>query len=204
MSEVMDAIATQPGFSDPARDSQKVFRVLMDAIARPGTVAKTPVALEPPAGLGAAASAIGLSLFDFETRVWLDEKIRSDAVVSWLRFHCGCPLTADPAQAHFALIGDLASAPPLSAFMQGDPRYPDQSTTLIFEVPALQGGLPVEIAGPGVRGAASISPVGPTADFWAAVQDNHEQFQCGVDLIFTAGDSLIGLPRSSSVTPKES
>ncbi len=200
----MDTIATQPGFSDPARDSQKVFRVLMDAIARPGTIAKTLVAPQPPAGLSGAAGAIGLSLFDFETRVWLDDKLRSDAVVNWLRFHCGCPLTTDPSQAQFALIGEMASAPPLSAFMQGDPRYPDQSTTLIFEVPALTGGLPVEIAGPGIRDTASISPVGPTAEFWAAAQDNHDQFQCGVDLIFTAGDSLFGLPRSSSITPKES
>jgi len=199
----MDAIAAQPGFSDPARDSQKVFRVLMDAIARPGILAKTPVALDPPAGLSAAAAAIGLALFDFETRVWLDDKIGSDEVAGWLRFHCGCLLTADPAQAHFALIGDFGSAPPLSAFMQGDPRYPDQSTTLVFEVPALVGGLPVEITGPGIRDAVVISPVGPDAQFWSAVQDNHEQFQCGVDLIFTAGEALMGLPRSSSVTPRE-
>ncbi|MFA7441497.1 MAG: phosphonate C-P lyase system protein PhnH [Sphingomonadaceae bacterium] len=192
-----------PGFSDPGRDSQKLFRILMDAIARPGVIADVPHGPDAPGKLSSAAAAIALSLFDFETRVWLDDAVGTDTLAGWLRFHCGCPLTTNPAEAHFAIVADIASAPPLSAFMQGEPRYPDQSTTIIFDLPALSGGIAVELDGPGIRTPITIAPVGPTAEFWASAQDNHEQFQCGVDMIFTSGARLLGLPRSSNITLKE-
>ncbi|MBU2486892.1 MAG: phosphonate C-P lyase system protein PhnH, partial [Alphaproteobacteria bacterium] len=46
------------GFADPVGASQTVFRALMDAMARPGTVHVLPDVTAPPAPLSASASAL--------------------------------------------------------------------------------------------------------------------------------------------------
>lgn len=191
-----------PGFVDPTRDSQAVFRRVMDAIARPGTIQDLSFAPPPPVGLGRAAAAVALTLFDFETLVWLDPALRGGAAADWLRFHCTCPLTDDPAQAAFAVVVDVPAAPPLAAFNPGEAKYPDRSTTLILETPSLVGGLCATLQGPGIKDRTSIAPAGLDRAFWAQVQDNHQKFQFGVDLVLAAGDLIAGLPRSTRVTIK--
>jgi alpha-D-ribose 1-methylphosphonate 5-triphosphate synthase subunit PhnH len=174
----------------------------MDAVARPGTIHDLSFAPPPPPGLGRAAAAVALTLFDFETPVWLDPSLRGGPIAGWLRFHCAAPQVEAPAEAAFALVLDLADCPSLAAFQQGDARYPDRSTTLILQTPALVGGRSVMLQGPGIKDRTAIAPVGLTASFWAQVQANHARFQFGVDLIFAAGDLITALPRSTRVTIK--
>jgi alpha-D-ribose 1-methylphosphonate 5-triphosphate synthase subunit PhnH len=197
----LDLGAIAPGFADPTRDSQAVFRRVMDAVARPGTIQDLSFAPEPPAGLGRAAAAMALTLFDFETPVWLDPMLRGHCV-DWLRFHCACPLTEQPGEAAFAIIVDAADCPPLSAFHPGDAKYPDRSTTLLIQTPALVGGRGVILEGPGIKDRSALAPAGLTGGFWEQVQANHARFQFGVDLIFAAGDLIAALPRSTRVTVK--
>jgi len=64
--------AIQPAFRDPARQSQAVFRTVMEAMARPGRILPLAGGFSPPAPLSATAAAILLTLADFETAVWLD------------------------------------------------------------------------------------------------------------------------------------
>lgn len=202
MSALIDLAAIAPAFSDPTREGQAVFRRAMDAVARPGTIQEVGFAPAPPQGLARAAGAVALTLFDFETRVWLDPALRGGAAEAWMRFHCGCPLTPDPLATAFALITDLAAAPPLAAFNQGDAKYPDRSTTLVIQLAALTGGPAVELRGPGIKDTASLALPGLPPGFWDQVQTNGAQFQFGVDLIFTAGDQLTALPRTTRVTIK--
>ncbi len=202
MSDILDLARIVPGFADPTRESQAVFRRVMDAIARPGTVQDLSRAPDAPAGLDRAAAAVALTLFDFETPVWLDPALRGGDAEAWVRFHCGCPLTTQPDEAAFALVVDAANAPELADFNQGDAKYPDRSTTVIFQLPALTGGAEVVLTGPGVKTQAVIGPKGLADGFWDQVQTNHAQFQFGVDLLLVAGDRLIGLPRSTRVEIK--
>lgn len=202
MSAVIDLAAIAPAFADPTRESQAVFRRIMDAMARPGTIQDLSFAPDAPDRLARAGAAVALTLFDFETPVWLDPTLRGGAAENWLRFHCGCPTITDPAQAAFALVTDLAQAPALADFDQGDAKYPDRSTTLVIQLPALTGGPEVVLAGPGIKGESSLALPGLPESFWDQVQTNHAQFQFGVDLIFVAGDRLTALPRSTRVTIK--
>ncbi len=195
----LDLADIAPGFADPTRDSQAVFRRVMDAMARPGTIHDLSFAPEPPVGLSRAAAAVALTLFDFETPVWLRPGLRDSGAASWLRFHCACPLTDDPMKAAFA-IRDAAEGPPLSAFNPGDAKYPDRSTTVIFETPALIGGPRAVLQGPGIKDRASTAVAGLEPGFWTQVQENHAHFQFGVDLIFAAGDLITALPRSTRVS----
>lgn len=186
-----------PGFADPVLDSQRVFRAVLEAMARPGTIVELPVSLDAPAPLAPATAALALALADYETPLWLDEAAATDTVSEYVRFHCGCPLAARSDQAAFAIIADPAAMPPLDRFHPGSDEYPDRSTTLIIQVASLTGGQPWRLTGPGIRGNAALSAAGFPPEFRTWVQANHDLFPRGVDLVFTAGRLMAALPRST-------
>lgn len=198
-SEPIDLGAVKRGFKSPSLDAQVSFRLLMDAMSRPGQIKDLMEAPEPPRGINQATGGIALTLMDFETSVWLDPALRGGETEAWLRFHCGCPLTTDPLAARFAIVTDLASMPALDAFNQGDAKYPDQSTTIIVEVASLQGGPETLLRGPGIKGSITVSPDGTPGDFWKQMAENGMHFQFGVDLFLTEGSSVMGLPRTVRV-----
>jgi alpha-D-ribose 1-methylphosphonate 5-triphosphate synthase subunit PhnH len=93
------------GFSDPVGASQTVFRALMDAMARPGSVQALPDVTVPPAPLSASASALIATLADADTPVWLDAALtKSSAVRDWIVFHTGAPVVSHASDAAFALV----------------------------------------------------------------------------------------------------
>ncbi len=190
-----------PGFADPVDDGQRVFRALLDALARPGTVRQLPglqVSLpRVPAPLHVAAGAVLLSLTDFETPLWLQSP--GGELAAWLRFHCGAPLVAEPGEARFAVIDSPATMPPLSAFAQGEPEYPDRSATLIVQVAGFEpSGL--RLRGPGIKAECCIGIAGLPAGFWRQRRDAQAHAPLGVDLLFVAEQAVLGLPRSTQVT----
>jgi alpha-D-ribose 1-methylphosphonate 5-triphosphate synthase subunit PhnH len=70
--------ALSPGFSDPVHDTQAVFRTLLDALARPGTLGivervlpRDPAATTPRTKADRATLATLLALCDSSTPVWL-------------------------------------------------------------------------------------------------------------------------------------
>ena len=199
MSAALELEKIRPAFIDPVRESQMAFRKIMEAVARPGTRADFGLAVEPPAGLGVAAATAALTLLDFETPVWLDPALRGGEVEAWVRFHCGCPLTSETAEAAFAIVTDARTAPRLDAFNLGDARYPDRSTTLILQVESLDGGEAVTLSGPGIKDAVKVAPRGLPEGFWGQMQDNNARFQFGVDVLIVSGPSLTAVPRSSQI-----
>lgn len=197
----MTAIQTNdglsPGFSEPVLDSQRVFRAVLEAMARPGTIVELPLHLAPPPPLDPATAAIALALMDYETPLWLDGAADTEAVGQYLRFHCGCPQTSEPAKAAFAIITDPAAMPPLSAFHVGSDEFPDQSTTVILQVPTLTAGDAWQLTGPGIRDSVRLAAGGFPKGFHRWILDNHELFPRGVDLVFTCGGLISALPRST-------
>lgn len=199
MSAALELDKIRPAFADPVRQSQTAFRKIMEAVARPGTRADFGAAVEPPAGLGVAAATVALSLLDFETMVWLDPALRGTEAEAWVRFHCGCPLTANPAEAAFAIVTDAKAAPTLDSFNLGDAHYPDRSTTVILQVESLDGGQAATLTGPGIKDQAVVAPKGLPEGFWGQMQDNNARFQFGVDVLIVSGAALTAVPRSSQI-----
>lgn len=199
MSAVLELDKIQPAFTDPVRQSQMAFRAIMEAVARPGTRADFGPALAPPAGLDVATATAALTLLDFETPLWLDPTLRGGEAEAWVRFHCGCPLTTDPAEAAFAIVSDVRTAPRLDSFNLGDARYPDRSTTVILQVESLDGGETAVLSGPGVKDAIMVAPRGLPEHFWDQMQDNNAKFQFGIDALIVSGQFLTAVPRSSQI-----
>lgn len=186
----------QPGFRHLVLDAQRSFRAALQALSRPGLVVSAPVELDAPAPLAPATAALALTLFDADTPVWLDAGSDTRALRAYLRFHCGCPLTDTPASASFAVVSDAARLPALHGFDIGDECYPDRACTVLLQLPALEGGPPARLSGPGVDGHVDLAPAGLPVDFAARWAANRGLFPQGVDVFLCSGTRFIGLPRS--------
>lgn len=199
MSHTPQTDAFSSGFADPVFDAQSAFRTALNAMSYAGRPQTLPQSLKTPEPLGSAAGAVALALFDLDTPVWLDAAVGSAGVIDYLRFHCGAPITGRAADARFALIAGPQSMPGLSGFDIGEDRYPDRSATVIIEVQSLTEGPATRWTGPGIAGEITVSIAGVSETFWSQWAGNRELYPQGVDVIFTSGNRLIGLPRTIDV-----
>lgn len=182
-----------PGFHDPVADAQACFRVVLDAMSRPGRVHQVH-GVTAPAPLCNAAAAVLLTLVDHETPTWLDPE--ADPARGWIAFHTGAPLVDTPATAMFAvaqLLPDLAKLP------TGTDEAPEASATVILQVASLSSGPRFMLSGPGLRQPAILAVTGIPTAFQAIWAGNQVLFPRGVDLILCAGSELAALPRSLTV-----
>lgn len=179
------------GFANPAHDAAHAFRGVMEAMARPGTIHTLAGAL-PPAPLSPAAGAVLLTLCDTDTPLYLAGAADCDSVRQWAAFHTGAPLSG-PADCAFAL-GTWEALQPLSSYPIGTEQYPDRSATLIVECPMLQAA-GARLRGPGICGSAVLSL--PDVEVF---RTNHARFPLGLDFLFTCGDRIAALPRSTKVS----
>jgi alpha-D-ribose 1-methylphosphonate 5-triphosphate synthase subunit PhnH len=186
--------ALSPGFADPVRDSQRCFRRLLDAMSRPGRIVEIDAAATPSAGLSPAAAALALTLADIDAPVWLGGTAAEAA--AWIRFHTGAAVVADPRAALFA-FADRGAIPDLRRLDAGTDEYPDRSTTLVVEVAHLDAGGPIALRGPGIEDVHRVAIDGPDAAFWRLRAELHELFPRGIDVVFTCGTRVLGLPRTT-------
>src|SRR5215471_12671669 len=102
----MTTVADLPtGFADKVLAAQSTFRSLMEAMARPGSVQRITATAGAPSPMMHGTAAIGLTLFDHDTPIWLGHRMgAADSVAQWLRFHTTAPITTDSSVSQFALI----------------------------------------------------------------------------------------------------
>lgn len=189
------------GFGDAVMQSQQTFRRALEALAHPGSIYELDVACGVPPGLSVGMTAILLALADVDAPVWLPADV-DERVHHYLRFHCGCPLVSEPAQARFAVVPAGYAAPDLTQCHPGDPAYPDTSTTLLLEVESLDnadGGASVVLSGPGIASQRVLSVNGLRTDFWTQWRANQQLFPLGVDVFLIQGNRVCGLPRTVMV-----
>jgi alpha-D-ribose 1-methylphosphonate 5-triphosphate synthase subunit PhnH len=193
------ATALASGFQEPVFDSQRAFRMAMEALANPGRI--RPIGRElADAPLPAAAAALILALCDYETPLFLAPSVLARAGLGdYLRFHTDAMLVAEPAVAAFALVDLAHDQLDLLAFAQGTPEYPDRSTTVIAIVASLAEGPAKTLSGPGIARTAELRIAGLPGDFVEQWWANRSAFPLGVDIIFATSDAIVGLPRSTRI-----
>ena len=187
----MQGLALEGGFATPAVDAAHAFRVIMDTMARPGTV-KTIRGAQPPAPLSVAIGVCILTLCDHETPVYLAKGYNAPSVKEWIAFHTGAPIV-NASDCLFA-VGSWDSLLPLEQYSLGTTEYPDRSTTVIAELPRLDTN-GATLSGPGIKATAALS-----IPHVAIFQNNHRHYPLGLDFIFSNGDRLAALPRSTEIS----
>ncbi|MDX0158783.1 phosphonate C-P lyase system protein PhnH [Sinorhizobium meliloti] len=186
-------------FADHVFEAQSVFRSLMDCFARPGIIGRLSTVAAPPAPLGEASGAVALTLCDHDTPVWLSPALSKSSAPKWIAFHTGAGVTDTKDEPRFAFFEKGAAVPGFDQFALGTQEYPDRSTTLVVEVEALEGGQPLIGRGPGIKNGIVIAPKGlPDVflDLWAA---NRAIFPRGIDLVLTAREAVLCLPRTTKL-----
>lgn len=194
-----DQITLQKGFIDPVDGAGQTFRVILDVLARPGIVGDIIGPAETPIGFSDAATAIVLTLADSATPVWLAPSLSTDAITSYIRFHTSAPITSDPGQAAFAILGIESDDFDVDAYHPGTHQYPDRSTTVILQVDELDAGPSVELCGPGIDGSTNFKASGLPINFWTEMQKNYAKFPLGVDVVLAAPGKIAAIPRSTMI-----
>ncbi len=185
---IVDALAG--GFTEAPVQSARAFREILEAMARPGTIRRVQGAT-PPAPLSIAAGVALLVLTDPTTGLHLAGRADCPAVRDWVAFHIGAPLV--PAEMADFALGSWDALLPVGRFRIGQPDYPDRSATLIVECDRLANQGPC-LTGPGIEVSTWLN-----LPETAAFRTNRALFPLGFDTLFTAGDRIAGLPRSTRV-----
>jgi alpha-D-ribose 1-methylphosphonate 5-triphosphate synthase subunit PhnH len=191
--------ALSGGFSEPVFESQSVFRMLMDGMARPGSVRTIGLDVGQPDLLGGAAGAIALTVCDHETPVWLSAGLVKSAVAEWIGFHTGAPITREKNEARFAFVEAGATLASFGLYSTGTQEYPDRSTTLVIEVAAFGEGQTLTLTGPGIQQATVVKVKGLPEVFSRLWADNRALFPRGVDVVLTSGKAMLCLPRTTKI-----
>jgi alpha-D-ribose 1-methylphosphonate 5-triphosphate synthase subunit PhnH len=201
-------VPTVDGRFDIVVDSQRTFRVLLEAMARPGTLMRVPEA-DPrcPEPTHAPLAAVLLTLIDHEVSFAVvpavGDGLVADRLTRYLTEMTGSRAVAPEAADYVLALGAL---PPgiILGLKRGIPAYPDESATLLVAVPSLidAHGPLVALAGPGVRMGRTARLDGLTAGDLAELAIANAEAPLGIDVILAdAAGSLLCLPRSTRLTP---
>jgi len=182
-------------FNHPVADAQHAFRRILKAMSEPGVMVSLPLQ-HGWGSISPAATVVLLTLVDRETPLWLDKALYNETLLANLRFHTGAPVT-DRYQAPVALLHARSDIDP-QHFAAGDNLSPEKSTTVIFEVPSLNGGLTLRLRGPGLRETRAIAPQLPEK-LLAFLRQRAQVFPQPIDLIFTCGEAMMALPHTTQV-----
>jgi alpha-D-ribose 1-methylphosphonate 5-triphosphate synthase subunit PhnH len=193
---------------DQVFDAQEHYRILLDAMARPGTINVLPrMSLTTPPALTGAAALVGFSLLNADVSFYADGEA-ADVVTRYLVVNTAArPESSE--KADFVFAAGTASAALLADMKKGTLPYPDEGATLVASVEALAseeqalGGKPylaLTLEGPGIRGKKTLFVTGLVSELVAGLQQCNQEFPLGIDLILTdPGHRIACIPRSSRV-----
>lgn len=199
-SSRLRALTARSRTLDPVRETQLTFRVLLDAMARPGTIRQLPVAAEG-APVNPWLAATLLTLLDHEVGLAVESFPGADGIELYVRQRTAARPTAAE-QADFVVVSwdTLDSSLPLR-LRTGTLEYPNDSATLLVLVPPLgsETGLQLALAGPGVA-AGHTAWVGGLSPALFEARDEAAEYPCGIDLLLIdPSGQVLALPRSTAI-----
>jgi len=182
-------------FEHPVFQAQATFRELLQAMARPAQPRPLPALPPSPSSIAPATMALLLTLCDADVTLWLQQA--DEQVTQHLRFHTGVNIVAEHGRADFALITAPASMPALDSFSLGEPHYPDRSTSLIMQVPAMHAGQGDRFSGPGIEHAQRLAIDGLPFLFWQQRAALASRLPLGLDIYVADSSRVACLPRTT-------
>ncbi len=169
-----------------------VYRAVLSAMARPGTVQQLPAA-----AAGHPLLHLLGALLDHEAlfHVLLDESLGREIRAAT----GGQPAPLD--RADFVIFPDGRSGGLVRSLKRGSLEFPDEGATALYRVRGLHpDGGAVVLRGPGIRDRASPWIEGLAEDEPALLAEVNREFPLGVDSIFLdPGGRLMCLPRSTRI-----
>lgn len=176
-----------PVLTPRAAREGRVFRALLDGMARPGSLGR--VDRHPHGGPLAAAVAVLESVLDHEVTFAV---VPEQAAVTDTLLRLTGSYVAAPAEADYLLCTGEGISRGLRAAKDGTPEYPDQSATLVVAVEHVgdgpDRGEAITVAGPGVPGTRTVWVAGFAAEQRALFTERNAEPPLGIDLVLFALD----------------
>jgi alpha-D-ribose 1-methylphosphonate 5-triphosphate synthase subunit PhnH len=183
--------------------TQKVFRVLVEAMSHPGLVYTLP-AHHTTAPWTSSLLAVAHTLLDHEvTFAFIGENIRLAEEV----YAATKARQVAIEEAHYIIIEGNRSSGQIATANCGSSAYPDQGATLIYalsekdvrkQTPQLSD---IVLSGPGIKEPLSPQLAGLSVEELSEIRQLNTEYPLGVDSIFLRGDNqLMCIPRSTKIT----
>lgn len=194
----------EPAF-DKVFDTQRIYRLMLDALARPGKLRTLPgLDICPPNGLNRYAAGLGFTLLDSETTFAILPE--DDDWRDYFSLNTGVKPAA-PEAAEFILLRGGEYLPEIARVNRGTLLSPEEGSTLFVLVDAIGGTQPgavkLTLAGPGIKELAQVAVVGLHPLNLAAICSRQE-YPLGVDCFFVDAEGImLAMPRSATVQWEE-
>jgi len=178
-------------------EAHAVFRAVLDALARPGTVQRLPrVGAAPPVLL----PVLALATLDTPVALLGDEP--DGRWRARVRLATAAPSAAVP---RARLVAALRSPAPtdVAGLARGSAQAPEDAALAAVVIGGVDGGPDAyELRGPGVDQVVTVALRGWDWPLHAARAEATAEFPAGPDLLLVAPDGrLVGLPRTTHATP---
>jgi alpha-D-ribose 1-methylphosphonate 5-triphosphate synthase subunit PhnH len=189
--------------------SQLVFRAVMDALARPGTVHRMPASADAGGPPPALLPLLALADLGTPACVLADEGEWADVV----RALTSAP-AAGLAQARLVAALRPVTDDELASLRTGTVRAPEEGALAFLSVAGIRplpdgwspdrnssgDGRPLRLSGPGIPGTRDLLVAGLPAGFAAVRRELTRGFPAGADLVLVTPDGdVAGLPRTTLI-----
>lgn len=182
---------------DMVFDCQKVFKSIMNAMAKPGTVFKIEEQIKKIASDHKAVTAIAMTLMDNRTRFYITN---CDELLTDIREKT-MAVKSNAENADFLIAVDVENMMDcgtclLDCAKVGTLPEPHKSATIIVCLDNF-GGETLTLTGPGIDGEKVIG-LPESGILWMKKRaSKNYEFPCGVDILFcTDKGELMGIPRT--------
>jgi alpha-D-ribose 1-methylphosphonate 5-triphosphate synthase subunit PhnH len=193
---------------DDVFDAQQDFRVLLEAMSRPGKICRLEgPAVEPPAGLHRATCLAAFALLNGDTRFYVCDDINGQ-LGTYLKENTGAEMTGIEKADYVFCSGDYDTNC-ISQFKKGTLQEPEDSATVFIDLEGISesgtvGDVRIVLQGPGVETEKVLFLRKVQASLFWSVGEINDEFPIGIDLFLTdAGGQVIAIPRSCHVIAEE-
>lgn len=193
---------------DTIRADQQLFRTALNALANPGRVdllAHASRSDAPSLAGNRFSGPLLLALLDHEVSFAVEPDPDAGAFAAYVIKRSRSSIVSVD-RADFIVADSAALDPELPLSLRlGSFEYPDDSATLIVQVPtldqAIANDLSITVEGPGVPGRRILKLSGITPAFFEARSRANAHYPLGIDLLIVDLDGRISaLPRTSQVS----
>ncbi|WP_307225007.1 phosphonate C-P lyase system protein PhnH [Pectinatus haikarae] len=186
---------------DKVLDAQQVYRLLLDAMARPGKINTLSMSecLKPPRGLQSGTAAVALTLLDQGTGFCFLSAGRQEP--DYLTANTGA--AAQSVDVAELIIFSGCECVQLDKVCCGSLLSPEQGATLLImveELSSTEGRLCLRLTGPGIRNHCDLFINGLALKNLETISCMNKEFPLGIDVIYTDKSGNVAcIPRSSSM-----
>lgn len=189
---------------DEVFDAQLHFRMILDAMAKPGVIKIIDgIKINPPMGIHHSSILIGFALFNADAS-FCSLQLNQKEITDYLVLNTG-GLSILKNAADFIFINGLQSSELLSSIKIGTLEYPENGATVIIDVENIsdcfrEGYKGLKLSGPGIADEHHVFVNGLNDTIISFRSEINSEYPLGVDLILTdEHHKMVCIPRTSKI-----